>query len=58
MAVVVVGAAAGFAGIKVPFSKAVVLATIFMLGGLVLAAVRVPRAMVTLMVGVLAGPLP
>ncbi len=45
------GAAAGFAGIKLPFSEAGVIASIFMLGGLVLAAVRVPTATAMLVVG-------
>ena len=45
------GAAAGFAGIKLPFSEAGVIASIFMLGGLVVAAVRVPTATAMLLVG-------
>jgi urease accessory protein len=45
------GAAAGFAGIKLPFSEAGIIASIFMLGGLVLAAVRVPTATAMLLVG-------
>jgi urease accessory protein len=45
------GAAAGFAGIKLPFSEAGIIASIFMLGGLVLAAVRVPTATAMLVVG-------
>jgi urease accessory protein len=45
------GAAAGFAGIKLPFSEAGILASIFMLGGLVLAGVRVPTATAMLVVG-------
>ena len=45
------GAAAGFAGIKLPFSEAGVIASIFMLGGLVLAAVRLPIATAMLVVG-------
>ena len=44
MAMMAAGAAAGFAGIKLPFSEAGVLASIFMLGGLVMAAVRLPLA--------------
>jgi urease accessory protein len=51
MAMMAVGAAAGFAGIKLPFSEAGVLASIFMLGGLVLAAVRLPLAIAMLVVG-------
>jgi urease accessory protein len=45
------GAAAGFAGIKLPFSEAGVLASIFMLGALILAAVRLPLAMAMIVVG-------
>jgi urease accessory protein len=37
-----IGAAAGFAGIKLPIAEAGVLASVFLLGGLVLVAVRVP----------------
>jgi len=45
------GAAAGFAGIKLPFSEAGVLASVFMLGALVAAAVRLPLATAMLLVG-------
>jgi urease accessory protein len=45
------GAAAGFAGIKLPFSEAGVLASVFMLGGLVVAAVRLPVATAMVLVG-------
>ena len=45
------GAAAGFAGMKLPFSEAGVIASVFMLGGLVLAAVRLPIATAMLLVG-------
>jgi urease accessory protein len=51
MVMMAFGAAAGFAGIKLPFSEAGVIASIFMLGGLVLAAVRVPTATAMLLVG-------
>ena len=51
IAMMAVGAAAGFAGIKLPFPEAGILASIFMLGGLVLAAVRLPIAIAMLMVG-------
>jgi urease accessory protein len=37
-----IGAAAGFAGIKLPIAEAGILASVFLLGGLVLVAVRVP----------------
>jgi urease accessory protein len=46
-----VGAAAGFAGIKLPLAEAGVLASVFMLGGLVMAAVRVPIATAMMVVG-------
>jgi len=46
-----IGAAAGFAGIKLPFSEAGVLAAVFMLGGLIIAAVRVPVGTAMLVVG-------
>src|SRR5262245_16269732 len=51
MAMMAVGAAAGFAGIKLPCSEAGVLASIFILGALVMAAVRLPLATAMLMVG-------
>jgi urease accessory protein len=51
MAMMAFGAAAGFAGIKLPFSEAGVIASVFMLGGLVLAAVRVPTATAMMIVG-------
>ena len=51
MVMMAFGAAAGFAGIKLPFSEAGVIASIFMLGGLVVAAVRVPTATAMLLVG-------
>jgi urease accessory protein len=46
-----IGAAAGFAGINLPFSEAGVIASVFMLGGLVVAAVRVPTATAMIIVG-------
>jgi urease accessory protein len=45
------GAAAGFAGIRLPFSEAGVIASVFMLGALVAAAVRLPTATAMLLVG-------
>src|SRR5690349_1601896 len=51
LAMMAIGAAAGFAGIKLPLSEAGVLASIFMLGGLVVAAVRPPLALAILVVG-------
>ncbi|HTR82826.1 MAG TPA: HupE/UreJ family protein [Reyranella sp.] len=46
-----VGAAAGFAGIKLPFSEAGVLASVFMLGALIIAEVRVPVGTAMIVVG-------
>src|ERR1700745_628591 len=51
MAMMAAGAAAGFAGIKLPFSEAGVLPSFFLLGGLVMAAVRLPLATAMLVVG-------
>ena len=51
MAMMAAGAAAGFAGIKVPLAEAGVMASVFMLGGLVMAAVRVPIATAMVVVG-------
>src|SRR5438874_2502324 len=51
MAMMAAGAAAGFAGINLPFSEAGVLASVFVLGGLVVAAVRLPLAIAMLVVG-------
>jgi urease accessory protein len=51
MTMMAFGAAAGFAGIKLPFSEAGVIASVFMLGGLILAAVRMPIATAMLVVG-------
>jgi urease accessory protein len=51
MVMMATGAPAGFAGIKLPFSEAGVLASIFILGALVMAAVRLPLATTMLLVG-------
>ena len=51
MAMMAAGAAAGFAGIKVPLAEAGVMASVFMLGGLVMAAVRVPIVTAMVVVG-------
>jgi urease accessory protein len=45
------GAAAGFAGIKLPFSEAGILASVFLIGALVVAAVRLPLVAAMLLVG-------
>jgi urease accessory protein len=51
LAMMAAGAAAGFAGIKLPFSEAGVLASVFMLGALIMAAVRLPLATAMAVVG-------
>ena len=51
MYVMAIGAAAGFAGIELPFSEAGVIAQVFMLGCLVVAAVGGPTATAVLIVG-------
>jgi urease accessory protein len=51
MTMMAFGAAAGFAGIKLPFSEAGVIASVFMLGGLVVAAVQVPTGTAMMLVG-------
>lgn len=51
MAMMAVGAAAGFAGIKLPLAEAGVLASVFMLGGVVMAGVRVPVGTAMIVVG-------
>jgi urease accessory protein len=54
MTMMALGAAAGFAGIKVPLAEAGVLASVFMLGGLIVARVRVPVATAMVVVGLFA----
>ena len=49
-----VGAAAGFAGIKLPLVEAVILASVFVTGGLVMGAVRLPAASAMAVVGLFA----
>lgn len=44
LAMMAVGAAAGFAGIKLPIVEAVILGSVFVFGGLIMAAVRLPSA--------------
>jgi urease accessory protein len=51
LAMMAVGAAAGFAGMKLPLAEAGVLASVFLLGGLVMAGVRVPVATAMMVVG-------
>jgi len=54
LAMMAIGAAAGFAGIKLPLVEAAILASVFLLGGLVLAAVRLPLAAAMVVVGLFA----
>lgn len=49
-----VGAAAGFAGIKLPLVEAAILASVFVIGGLVMGAVRLPSALAMAVVGLFA----
>jgi urease accessory protein len=49
-----VGAAAGFAGIKLPLAEAVILASVFVIGGLLMGAVRMPAASAMAVVGLFA----
>jgi len=50
-----IGAAAGFAGIKLPLVEAVILASVFVIGGLIIGAVRLPVAWAMALVGLFAG---
>ncbi len=50
LAMMATGAVAGFAGIKLPLSEAGVLASIFMVGALIVAAVRLPLVAAMLVV--------
>jgi urease accessory protein len=49
-----IGAAAGFAGIKLPLVEAVILASVFVIGGLLMGAVRLPAAWAMALVGLFA----
>ena len=49
-----IGAAAGFAGIKLPLVEAVILASVFVIGGLLIGAVRLPTAWAMALVGLFA----
>jgi urease accessory protein len=49
-----VGAAAGFAGIKLPLVEATILASVFVIGGLIIGAVRLPVAWAMAVVGLFA----
>jgi urease accessory protein len=48
------GAAAGFAGIKLPLVEAAILASVFVIGGLLMATVRLPAASAMAVVGLFA----
>lgn len=48
------GSAAGFAGIKLPMAEAVILASVFVFGGLVMAAVRLPSVAAMAVAGMFA----
>jgi urease accessory protein len=54
LAMMAVGAAAGFAGINLPFAEAAILASVFVIGGLVMGAVRLPAALAMAVVGLFA----
>jgi urease accessory protein len=49
-----IGAAAGFAGIKLPLVEAAILASVFVIGGLIIGAVRLPVAWAMAVVGLFA----
>ena len=49
-----IGAAAGFAGIKLPLVEAAILASVFVIGGLIIGAVRLPMAWAMAVVGLFA----
>src|SRR5216683_2352915 len=49
-----VGAAAGFAGIKLPLAEAAILASVFVIGGLLMGGARMPAASAMAVVGLFA----
>lgn len=53
-AMMVVGAAAGFVGIKLPIAEAIILGSVLVLGGFIMAAVRLPSAAAMAVVGLFA----
>jgi urease accessory protein len=55
VAMMAIGAIAGFAGIKLPLVEAVILASVFVVGGLLIGAVRLPAAWAMALVGLFAG---
>jgi urease accessory protein len=54
LAMMAIGAAAGFAGIKLPLVEAAILASVFVIGGLLMGAVRLSAAWATAIVGLFA----
>jgi urease accessory protein len=54
LAMMAVGAAAGFAGIKLPLVEAAILASVFVIGGFIMGAVRLPMALAMAAVGIFA----
>jgi urease accessory protein len=54
LAMMAIGAAAGFAGIKLPLVEAAILASVFVIGGLIIGAVRLPAAWAMAVVGLFA----
>src|SRR3990167_4612853 len=54
LAMMAVGAAAGFAGIKLPIVEAVIVGSVFVFGGLIMAAVRLPAAAAMAVAGLFA----
>lgn len=54
LAMMAIGAAAGFAGIKLPLVEAVIMSSVFVIGGLIIGAVRLPVAYAMAVVGLFA----
>jgi urease accessory protein len=54
LAMMAIGAAAGFAGIKLPLVEAGIVASVFVIGGLLMGAVRLSTAWATAIVGLFA----
>jgi urease accessory protein len=54
LAMMAVGATAGFAGIKLPLVEAIILGSVFVFGGLIMAAVRLPAAAAMAVAGLFA----
>jgi urease accessory protein len=54
LAMMAIGAAAGFAGMKLPLAEAAILASVFVIGALIIGAVRLPVAWAMIVVGLFA----